>query len=263
MKNTDIELNISNIIDVYKGHIPRNKIECKNRKSDCFVYVTSGNAEYIFNDKKQKAETGNVIYLSKNSNYSINVCDDNYFFICIDFIFSNNKSDILENEIYKTKGILMLENTFEKMYKYWHLGNFSDKIKCKALIYSIYSEIAKSVFSLYVPRDRRKQIEELSTFISKNINNPDLNVKMLSNICNISEVHLRRIFSHIYHTSPIKFITSLRIKKAKELLSQESIAISEISLQCGFKNQYYFSKIFKAEINMTPTEYRNNYKDNL
>ncbi len=263
MKISDREFNISNIIDVYKGHIPLDFISCKNRRSDGFVFIQSGNAEYIFNGKRVLATPQSILFLSKNSNYEIEVKDDNYSFICIDFNFTNTGDIILENEIYTSKKILNLENTFEKIDFLWHLGNLSDRIYCLSSLYNIYSEIVKSVFSRYVSTTKRKKLDNMSLYISENISNPDLNVKNLSEMCNISEVHLRRIFSYVYHTSPIKYITSVRIKKAKELLLDQKISFNEISRLCGFKNQYYFAKIFKSKTNMTPTEYRQSYKQSI
>ena len=256
MKITDLELNVMLISSVQKGRIVPSNVTCAKRHSDCFVYVLSGEAEYTFNNKHFLAQAGNVIYLSHNSAYLINVTDENYTFIFIDFFFENDKNIIFENEIYKSKGLLHLEKNFEELYHFWCLGNYSDKIYCKSLIYNVYSEIAKSSFAQYIPKDRRNQIENIAEYISDNLADNTLNVLKLSEMCDISEVHFRRIFSSIYHISPIKFITALRIKKAKELLVTETYNISEISELCGFQNHYYFSKIFKSETKMTPSEFR-------
>lgn len=263
MRITDIDLTINSISDVKKGRIAPSFIKCKSRHSDCFVYVLSGEAEYKFNNKSYIAQTGNVIYLAHNSNYLINVTDENYTFIFIDFHFENKENTVFLNEIYKAKSIQLLKNEFEKMYHLWKTGDFSDKIYCKSIVYNIYSDIARTVFSQYVSRDRREQIEYVVTYITENLGDKDLSVEKLSRMCNISAVHFRRIFSHIYHVSPVKFIMLARINKAKELLISESCPISEIAEKCGFQNHYYFSKVFKSETNMTPSQFRNFYKTNI
>jgi len=263
MRITDTELTINSILDVKKGRIPPSFPECCARHSDCFAYVLSGEAEYIFENKSYPVEVGNILYLSHNSNYSIRVNDENYSFIFIDFFFDHSKGSVFENAVYRSKGVSVLKNDFEKLYNLWQIGDFSNKIYCKSLIYRIYSEIAKSNFSQYVSHDRRKQIERIVSYIFENLSDSDLTVKKLSKICNISEVHFRRIFSYIYHISPIKFVTVARINKAKELLISESSCISEIAEKCGFQNHYYFSKVFKSETGMTPSEFRSFYTTNL
>lgn len=262
LKITDSVLNITSILGVYKGRIPPSAPICTARHSDCFVYVLSGKAEYFFDGKVFVADTNSVIYLSHNSNYSIKVTDNNYTFIYIDFIFEKENNTPFSNDIYKSKSIALLKNAFEKLYRLWNIGNFSDKIYCRSVAYNIYSDIARSVFSQYVSYDRRKQIENIAAYISENLQS-NLTVEELSRMCGITAVHFRRIFSYIYHTSPVRFITLARINKAKELLITESCAISEISEICGFKNHYYFSKVFKAQTTMTPGQFRNFYKTNL
>lgn len=263
LKITDSELNIISILGVHKGRIPPSSPICTARHSDCFVYVLSGKAEYFFDGKTYVADTGSVIYLSHNSNYSIKVTDNNYTFIFIDFIFEKEKNTVISNEIYKSKIIMLLKNNFEKLYHLWKAGNFSDKLYCKSIIYNIYSDIARTVFSQYVSKDRRKQIEYIAAYISENLHDSDLTIEKLSRMCNISTVHFRRIFSYIYHVSPVRFIMLARINHAKELLITETCAISEISEKCGFSNHYYFSKVFKSETNMTPGQFRNFYKSNI
>lgn len=263
MKITDLQLDIKSISGIYKGRIPPSSLRCNNRHSDCFVYVLSGEGKYTFDDRPYIASAGDIMYLSHNSNYSINITDENYTFICIDFFFENSKNEIFKNEIYKSKSFSVLKTDFEKLYRFWNFGNFPDKIYCKSLFYKIYSEIAKLIFSQYISQDRRKQIEHIVEYITDNLSDSNLTISSLSKMCNISEVHFRRIFSCIYHISPIRFIMLTRINRAKELLISETCSISEVAERCGFKNHYYFSKIFKSETNMTPSNFRKFYKTNL
>lgn len=116
MRITDIELNINSILDVNSGRMPPSFRRCRGRHSDCFVYVLSGNAEYVFDGKSYIAEAGNIIYLAHNSNYSINVTDDNYTYIRVNLFFENKEDIVFSNEIYKKKSISMLKNEFEKLY---------------------------------------------------------------------------------------------------------------------------------------------------
>ncbi|MEE1280347.1 MAG: helix-turn-helix domain-containing protein [Oscillospiraceae bacterium] len=263
MKITDVELNINSILDVKKGRIRPSSPKCSARHSDCFACVLTGSAEYILDGKTNIARPGDIIFLSHNSNYSIKVTDENYTFIFIDFFFENASNTVFTNEIYNLKNFSVLKSSFERIYHFFNTGNFSDKIYCKSIIYNIYSEIVKSYFSQYISHDRRKQIEQIATYIHENLSDSDLSIKKLSKMCNISEVHFRRIFSCIYHISPIKFVTLARINKAKELLLSETCSIAEVAEKCGFQNHYYFSKVFKSETNMTPRDFKRFYSSNL
>ena len=263
MKITDIELNVTAIINVKKSQIPPCKLKCTDRFSDCFVYVISGEAEYTFNGKKQIATENSVFFLAKGSNYLIKVTHPNYTFIAVDFNFENINDCQPQNEIYSSKSISLTKSSFEKIYSLWKIGNFADKILCKSLIYKIYSSVAAYRASQYVTPTRKNQMDKLNEYIYKNLEKNDLNVSTLSKMCGVSEVHFRRIFNRVYHTTPIKFITAARINMAKELLLTSEDKLEKIALKCGFQNVYYFSKVFKSETNMTPGFFRKFNKTNI
>lgn len=256
MKITDMIFGVEKIIDIQKGHISPSEIYCNKRRSDCFVYVLSGEATYRFEKNNITAKAGNVIYLAHNSAYSIHVTNDNYKFIFVDFYFNNQTNDCLKNQIYQSQSISILENKFKKIYSLWTIGDIADKIYCHSVLYQIYGEIAKSDLSTYVSGKHKAQLQQISEYMNQNLHDSHLSISSLSRMCNISEVHFRRLFSQVYHTSPIKFLTDLRLRKAKELLISNSLTIAEVAEKCGFQNAYYFSKVFKANLNMTPSQYR-------
>ena len=51
-------------------------------------------------------------------------------------------------------------------------------------------------------------------------------------------------------------ITSLKIKKAKELLIDSSLPLKEIAFQSGFNNIQYMNKVIKDETGKTPKQFR-------
>lgn len=54
------------------------------------------------------------------------------------------------------------------------------------------------------------------------------------------------------------YIRLIRLQKARELLSQKDLSISEIAYQTGFNDPKFFSRVFSEEFNASPTEYRKN-----
>jgi len=65
--------------------------------------------------------------------------------------------------------------------------------------------------------------------------------------------------------SPIEFIRIIRLKRAAQLLRESQLNISEIAYQVGFNNPKSFSKYFKEEFDILPSQYQNNpslYSDN-
>ena len=262
MKITDLEQGIIKIEDVYNRRFIPGHPQTASRHSDCFVYVLTGHAEYFFDGKIYIAMPGNIVYLAHNSQYSVRVTDENYTYFYVDFFFENPKQVIFENEIYDAKSLPSLEKTFEKLYHLWKGGDVADRLMGKALLYRIYSEIMKNQVFAYVSAKNKNKMEQTVEYILAHLDDCNLSGAELSRQSGISETHFRRLFTSIYHTSPVKFITTQRLKKAKELLCFEKIPISEIANQCGFQNHYYFSAVFKKEIGMTPGSYRKFHAEN-
>lgn len=87
-----------------------------------------------------------------------------------------------------------------------------------------------------------------------------ITLESLSEIVYVSKHYLSHIFKEQTGTSPIKYLTQKRIEKACTLLEESDMSIKEISKTVGYDNPLYFSQVFKNVINVSPQEYRSNYK---
>ena len=67
-------------------------------------------------------------------------------------------------------------------------------------------------------------------------------------------------FRREFNMSVGQFITSERMKRARQLLIKTTYTISEIAIRCGFDNVYYFSNVFKKVHGVSPTEYKYDYE---
>ncbi len=61
-------------------------------------------------------------------------------------------------------------------------------------------------------------------------------------------------YKRFFDVTPRQDLLDARIVKAKTLLTY-SVAVKEVSMNCGFENEYYFSQVFKKKTGLTPTEY--------
>lgn len=68
--------------------------------------------------------------------------------------------------------------------------------------------------------------------------------------------YLSRIFSEKFGCSPKHYLLKLKLKKSCRLLMTTGLPISVISSSLGFEDQLAFSKLFKKEFSLSPSEYR-------
>ena len=71
-----------------------------------------------------------------------------------------------------------------------------------------------------------------------------------------SHGHLCRIMKKEFNTTPIKYITDLRLQYAANLLTTTDYDILSISVRLGFSSLSYFITIFKKKYGMPPSKYR-------
>ncbi len=74
--------------------------------------------------------------------------------------------------------------------------------------------------------------------------------------CGLSKFYFSHCFHRITGDSPISYRNKIRIEKAKELLEENLLSISEIAVQTGFESSSYFSKFFKQQTGMSPATYQ-------
>ncbi len=77
---------------------------------------------------------------------------------------------------------------------------------------------------------------------------------------NFSKSYIKSQFKRKTGYSIIQYFINMKIESAKKLLSQQKYTISEISDILGFSSVYYFSRQFKSQTDMSPTEYINSIK---
>ena len=63
-------------------------------------------------------------------------------------------------------------------------------------------------------------------------------------------------FRAAYGTTIGKYLTDVRIGRAERLLAETDRPIREISAECGFADQGYFTKVFSAARGQSPTDFR-------
>lgn len=84
----------------------------------------------------------------------------------------------------------------------------------------------------------------------------DISLDEVSKEVNISPYYFSKLFKEETGENFIEYLTNLRMNKAKELLSNTDMSMKEICCQIGYSDPNYFSRIFKKNIGVTPTEYK-------
>jgi len=82
----------------------------------------------------------------------------------------------------------------------------------------------------------------------------------LANMANMSKRNFMRIFKRALGLTPVNYLMQVRLQKARKLLREEGLSISEIAMACGFSDSNYFIKCFKQAFEVTPFKFRLRFK---
>jgi two-component system response regulator YesN len=83
-----------------------------------------------------------------------------------------------------------------------------------------------------------------------------LSLERVAAFVHLSPSHFSRIFHEGTGESFVAYLTRIRIEKAKSLLQNHSIPLAEIGARTGFKDQSYFTRVFKRSTGLSPGKYR-------
>lgn len=117
------------------------------------------------------------------------------------------------------------------------------------------SEYTKENISKSYGKYRRVISEEVRLF--RNDPSKEFSVAESAANCGMSITHFSRIFKSITGEPPLKYITEIKIEKAKEMLIFTDESIGSIESKVGYSEQNYFTRLFKKFTGSTPGKFRN------
>lgn len=109
-----------------------------------------------------------------------------------------------------------------------------------------------------LPSLDEKFLGKLMSIIEKNMDNTEFGVTELMDEIGMSKNVLYKKVHALTNLSVADLIKSIRLQKAAQLLEQNKLSIAEIAFAVGFNDRKYFSKEFKKQYNLSPSEYLSN-----
>ena len=84
----------------------------------------------------------------------------------------------------------------------------------------------------------------------------EITLEKLSKELNLSQSHFSRRCKEEAGKNYIEFLNEVRIRKAKEYLSDPMMSIGDVCMKCGYSDPNYFSRIFRKTEGVSPSEWR-------
>ena len=215
----------------------------------------NGESRYYCNGKEYVSNNKNIIILPKGVSYEWKSITSGEFYI-VEFDADYEYHDIIPIKVSDCQKIVDIIKTMEhkrltKSHMYIP--------ECIKNTYEILINLFANFERKYVPSTKVKKIQPALDYIENNYNK---NIKndFLAQMCGVSTVYFRKIFTEYFSMSPVTYIHTLRIRKAKEMLKSDFSSVSDISASLGYINIYDFSRDFKKYTGISPTQYAETHK---
>lgn len=208
-------------------------------EEDCIVLVPPG----IFHETTGKAYKRRLFHFSK------------------DFLLRYYSKDYTESllEAFSTCVVRIFETDRQKLFAlaveaeaYFTLRQPEPYALCLGAMLSLI----KSANVRETPKKEVRLIDRVSEYIENNA----CRLNALEDIAEaffISKYYLCRLFMAEKHMTVFDFLMKIKIEKAAFLLATTKKKVKEISTECGFNSEYYFSKRFHTLTGLSPSHYRN------
>ena len=120
--------------------------------------------------------------------------------------------------------------------------------------YPPQSTYQQETYKTQVTDPDRPTIEKAIITIKANLDSKEFDVKQFASEMCMSTSTLYRKIKNSTGLSPVELIRAIRLKEAYQLLTENKMSISEVANTCGFSTLWYFSKCFKLEFGILPTD---------
>ena len=221
----------------------------KSRAANGLVFYQNGKERYDFEGGASlTVQRGDVLFLPRGTSYTVSELSPGS---CIAINF--DVSEQIESPfVWHLKNVGEAEALFSQAAQLWHQKQFGYSMRCKELLYGIINQMQREHHAAYVAKSKAELLAPALSLIHEGYTAPLFSIAELAALCHITPEYFRSIFRSLYGTSPLKYINTLRLTYARELIESGECTVLEAALRAGFCDAAHFSRAFKKLFGVAP-----------
>ncbi len=261
-KKTDLEISISNVGYYSSSYSPY----IFNMDSDVYMllYMYEGNATIKIYNKRVELNAGMIGIFPPNTKY--------------DICYHNDKNNERYYLFCKGKRMAEIINALELNALIYDVGIFNEFIEAiktfitemqkktkrnRAYEAVILCNILAKIHEKIEEKNISKQylcIEPAIKYMTSHYKEGSLTTEQYAEMCGVSKVSFIKYFKRYKKTTPLKFLTKIKMENAQMQLLNSNKNIQEIAFDLGFTDPFYFSRVFRSFVGKSPREFRETTK---
>jgi len=260
---------LSQLYITHIGYFPKAACHYRERRNGCtdniLIYCLRGKGWYIIKDRKYEMEANEFMLLPATKEYLRYGADadDPWTIYWVHFSgrdmttfnqgFGIGLFDGPQKVFFNEKGLHIWDTMYQNLEMGYSKENLANTNLC------LYHFIATFLFPdkhfNEKKQDARDMINETILYMRKELD-AKLTIQDMAQKNNLSISHFSSLFRKATGMSPMDYFIHLKLQKACLLLYNGDTKIKDIALSIGYEDPYYFSRLFKKYMNVSPDRFR-------
>lgn len=212
-------------------------------------FRTIGNSYFQHDTETFYVKDGDIAFVPANYAYSHTREKEHLYVVHFDIDY-NNDTDFF---VFTPNDVNAYKNMFKNMFNIWTSKKIGYRCAATAVLYKILEHMTYDMITANLI-EKNSNMMSVIEYIQAHYCDSDISIPYLSNLYGTSENHFRNEFKKLFDMPPLKYITSLRINRARELLESGYYTVTEVANAVGINDPKYFSRLMKKEIGILPSE---------
>ncbi|WP_301110177.1 AraC family transcriptional regulator [Sporosarcina sp.] len=222
------------------------------------LFAIDGSAELTIDDEVYMIERGTVLHVGPNLALQSQITSDRPFeYAVIHFRLANNASSqfplFYKHFFIKAYESMKLIKKVQQLQQNFLIPGGLAYLQSKGLFLKILEEII--ITHEKSGKDSTEDLDDIIDYMHQ-FYDEGISVLDIAQHFKTDRRKLSTLFINQIGVSPTVYITDLRIQRAKLLLRTSDLAITEVAENVGYRDHFYFSRVFKKETGFSPTGYR-------
>lgn len=252
------------------------------------IYIAEGEMNVFINNENRVAKAGDIIFLRPYKSHTLTSNCDVTSQPHVHFdLFKDELSEMIpvslkrrvkmsdtEKAWFRTDNLkaldldlpvvmrlhnhLAIKDLLYKIIDEYHMKLSNYETYLSALMSQLLIVIQRSyaISKLDLRQEHLAAFENVQRYVLDNIDR-NITIDELAKFTYLSKYHFIRVFTEHFGDTPHKYVTKLRVERAKELLLyDESLSVSDVAVKLNFDSQQTFSYWFKKNVGISPKSYK-------
>jgi AraC-like DNA-binding protein len=230
------------------GHIPAPVLAIGAHGHDSWEVVcyTHGRGVITVGDQPVPFSPGTIVCLPPIiPHHELSEAGYRNYYLLIDRLPFREVTSFVDDDERSFTGLAAL------LHREWYL----QRPHAQAMIDALFAAMQVLFQRWHVHKPAHRLLEQLDQLIVAGLCDPEFDLASAMRKLPATPHHIRRLFRAERGISPLEHLEDLRVREAKRLLALDGFSVKEVAARVGFRDPYYFSRVFRRRAGCSPSAF--------